>query len=441
MPVAKPVAGSRPATPSPLALPPSPPPRTAPARNLPAPIADTNFLVQTTPGPLPVNSEFAGEGIVSPLVQNRFRGPHQRSRKKVVLACVFVVVAGVLVLTFILLRDQLLGSKENHASGPGGSYNGEIRNLRNSQEKVFGVLGATSVWKLDSSLRSGLKAVLALQKTDADAWLAVGAKDFGTRKPRDAELVKEGKEHLENFFGETLELAEKTDTTELAGQTAQRLEFKGQIKQVFWQGECYLLMAAPTLEEAQQELTDLQRDNRGFVLIDERRGWREQPPTLDTFQGSKVPLALSAPEGVWEKKDPAEVDENGVLLLYGRYLKEKDNRKNSQVMVVAVEKQAKEALKSARAYFEDKKKEENKDYQLEPISDKAEGTLTAGKWKIPYVELRVQLGTQPTRYFLVAALDNAGQTIAILCDSTWESRQIWRQDFLDLLRMFQLKKK
>jgi len=121
------------------------------------------------------------------------------------------------------------------------------------------------------------------------------------------------------------------------------------------------------------------------------------------------------------------------LFLFGRYLKEKDNRKNASVLILALDKKAslKESLTDARAYFDGKKKEEDKNYQTEPITEKGEELL----------ELRLLLGNEPKRYVLLAVADGGAQHFAILCDCTWESRQIWRQDFLDLLRTFQLKKK
>jgi hypothetical protein len=409
-------------------------------------------LTQTPP---PAGNDFVTDGIVSPLVQNRFRRPPQKSWKKFILAGVFVILAGGLVLAFILLRDQFLGNREHTTAGPGQPFNGEIRNQKNSQEKVFRILTAKNTWKMDSNLRSGLKAVLALQRSDADAWLAVGAKDYGTRKPRPAELVKEGKEHLEGYFGETLELAEKTENAELAGQQDQRLEFKAQIKQVFWQGECYLLtkngigywflMAAPTFEEAQRELTELQQDNRGLVLLEERRGWREQPPKMESFKGNKFPVYLSAPEGVWEQFKAEDQDERGELFLFGRYLKEKDNRKNASVLILALDKKPslEESLKDARAYFDSKKKEEDSKYQTEPIAEKGEEGVLRRIGDVPgrILDLRLQLGNEPKRYILLAVADGGAQHFAIVCDCTWESRQIWRQDFLDLLGTFQVKKK
>src|SRR5262249_55437159 len=138
-------------------------------------------------------------------------------------------------------------------------------------------------------------------------------------------------------------------------------------------------------------------------------------------------------------------DERGELFLFGRYLKEKDNRKNASVLVLGLDKKAslKESLADARAYFDSKKKEEDKNYQAEPSADKGEDGISNAIGARPgrILELRLLLGNEPKRYVLLAVADGGEQHFAILCDCTWESRQIWRQDFLDLLRTFQLKKK
>jgi hypothetical protein len=395
------------------------------------------------------------EKLVSPMVRARLRGRGTSTVKRLIGVVVFLIVAGGAVLAFVAYRNRL--QKEQDAvkgnvakSGEDSKFTGRMLNVNNSDEKAFQIVASAKTWRQDEGLKRGLKAILALKRSEGDdgeqsraAWIAAAAKDFGLRKPRDAELVKEGLERLENLFGETLELKEKPESKELAGRRAQAIEFKGTLKQVVWRGECYMLtrhgigywfyIAAPTLPEAREELEELQKDKRGFALADERDGWSEQPPKSETFRSDKLPLSLTAQEAVWQKQDVNEVDEHGVLLLYGRYLQEKDNRKNARVLVVALEKQA-TPLKAARSYFEEERKKENKDYQFEPSG---EGVI--GERKIAYVEVKVQLGPQPTRYFLIAAIQGQANTIGILCDSTWESRQIWRQDFLDLLKTFRLK--
>jgi hypothetical protein len=369
-------------------------------------------------------------------------------------------LAGGAVFAFLRWRGDMVPAKDAPAEGF-KKFSGVIRTADNRDEKTFRLV-VSPKWQMDNGIKTGLKANMALYcdepSGDAEhshaAWLAVAAKDFGTRKPRDAEMLKEGIDRLENHFGESLELAEKADVKELIGLRAQRLEFRGMVKQVSWRGECYTLfqhgigywfyIAAPTLEAAQQELADLQADKRGFVLIDERRGWREQPPARETFTGSKFPLSLSAPEGVWEKFPATDQDERGDLFLFGRYGKEKDNRKNASVLIIAMDQQPglKEALKSARMYFEEKKKEEDKDYQTFPVTEGSDGINNPiGDRPGRLIDLRLQLGNEPKRYMLLAVADGSGQTFAVRCDCTWENRQIWREDFLDLLRTFKLRKK
>ena len=47
---------------------------------------------------------------------------------------------------------------------------------------------------------------------------------------------------------------------------------------------------------------------------------------------------------------------------------------------------------------------------------------------------------EPKRYFLLAVINDPGIAYVVLCECTWESRQIWRQEFLDLLRSLTVKK-
>jgi hypothetical protein len=392
--------------------------------------------------------ELTPERIVAPGRGRRKHGSRTWVRW-LMLGAGLAVAAG-LVVVFLQFQEQL--TPKDAQTGPADKFTGEITNLSNKKEKVFRIVVPRSMWKLDNNVRAGLKAVLALQRSDPEAWVALAAKDFGTRSPRAAELAKEGIERLKGHFGDTLELAEKADVDELAGERAQRLVFKGMTRQVFWNGVCYafthagvgywFFVAAPTLDNAEQTLADLQKE-RALSLVDERRGWSEQPPKLDTF--GKKRTSLSAPEGVWTEFEASDVDERGDLLLTGRYLKEKDNRKNASVLIVALAKQPnlKEDLKAARTYFEDRKKEEDKDYRLIPVSDKADDpgvTATIGERQGRMLDLRVQLGNEIKRHLLLAVVDAGGQAFAIRCDCTWESRQIWRQDFLDLLQSFKLRK-
>ena len=434
-----------PAPPLPLAKPvavPSP----APA---PAPEACDVDVVPAESEAAPLDPPLALAEGTGPLVRRRTARKKTWGWQKLTMAaCVLLGLAGLGIGGFFLLRD-LLQDDGSSGSGTVQVLNATVRNLKNQDEKVFKLSLPKDVWVGDMQLKTTLKALVAL-KSDAPAWLAVAVKDYGMHKPRNAELVQEAMERLEQYYGEALEVAATTEQAQLAGISGQRLTFKGQLNNVFWWGECYMLahhgfgywffIAAPTLPEAQQHLAELQANNRGFVPVTERRGWREQPPPRETFFAQGLPVSLSAPQGVFSKHDHTEEDAKAKLLLLGRYLKEKDNRKNAHVVVLALTPQPelKEAIKEARTYIEEIKKNESKDNRVTAVDEKPEAELgvlqDVGNRRGRVGEFALYVQNQPARYYLLAVVNDGDSNVVVWCDATWDSRAIWRQDFLELLR-------
>ncbi len=56
------------------------------------------------------------------------------------------------------------------------------------------------------------------------------------------------------------------------------------------------------------------------------------------------------------------------------------------------------------------------------------------------IDLKVLFGDEPKRYFFLAVVNDPDTAYGIVCESTWESRQIWRSDFVDILRTMKIKK-
>lgn len=333
-----------------------------------------------------------------------------------------------------------------------------VRNLKNEDEKAFKVAVPKNSWTHDDDIRKGFGARIALRHPDGESWVAVTAKDFGTVRPRDAELINEAIDRLKQMYPDSLELGDKATSVQLAGQSAQRLDFKGQFKAVPHRGEAYVLthngfgywlfVAGPTLDDAQRTLEELQANNHGFACVSERRGWREQPPKTEPFGGSKYPFHVRAPEGVWEKFNPLDGDEAGDLYLIGRYLKEKDNRKNASALAMLLPRQEslKDAVKFARSYVEEAYKKEF-DFIKRPIKlveaegEESEGQkVNVGNRPGRMVELKVLLDGEPTRYMILAVTNEEDRVFVLRFESTWEHRQIWRQDFLDLLKTVRINK-
>jgi hypothetical protein len=57
------------------------------------------------------------------------------------------------------------------------------------------------------------------------------------------------------------------------------------------------------------------------------------------------------------------------------------------------------------------------------------------------IDLKLQIGDEPEpqRYYLLSVVNEPDVCYAILCECSWKSRPIWRQDFLDVLRTLRLK--
>ena len=287
-----------------------------------------------------------------------------------VLVILFVIALSIgvvgSVVVFIVYVSPIGPIKEGGTRSADYSVvTGNARNLKGADEKAFRLLLLTNTWDADRDLNThlGVGGTERRNKSD-ELWLAIAVKDYGTTRPRDAELVQQGIEKLEGHFGESLELAAKTEPAEVAGVTAQRLTFKGQLGAVVSWGECtmfshhgfayWIFIGGPSVEDIGRYAAELKKPETGIALETERKGWREQPAKTETFVATDGLVSLTAREGVWEKSTPANVDfETGTLLLLGRFAKEKDNTKNAHLQVFTMDQQAdlKEALKQAERFL------------------------------------------------------------------------------------------
>jgi hypothetical protein len=465
-PAAKPVAWTaKPVAPpaAPLARPVAAPARAAAPVARPEEDIDVDLVEDAPPpppaAPVPDAGAFATDG---PLVKPR--GPRRRTwgqliARLAVIGFVLLLAAGIVLgagyyVFFVALDVNSIGGGGGLAGSGASTFTGLVRNLNNQDEKAFRLVLSRDTWAPGKELSRRLGALTAWKHKEADVWFAVAVKDYGTQRPRDAELVKQGMERLAQHFGDNLELAAKTEPTDFAGEQAQALTFKGAVGAVNWWGKCILftqdgigywfIAAGPTLDELRPHLAKLKADN-SFTVVTDRRGWREQPPRMETFAAANGAFSLTAPASVWEKYPATAVEfEGGVLYLFGRFLQEKDNAKNAHLQAFTMDKQAdlKEALKAARTYIERLKKEQNSNYKFELAGDEqgaqSEQGLAEDIGARPgrLIDLKMLFGETPSRFYLLGVVNEGPNTVVFVCDCTWQSRQIWRQDFMELLRSY-----
>ncbi len=466
-PLAKPVspiAPGYPSAPVPTARPPmapaaSPPPAVArpvaplPAQPLNQPAFDPAFELPP-PAPPPGLPGFeASATALGPMVSRQQPKKSNLYGKILGTLAVLILMGGVATSIYLLATRE----REKTVHKP-GAIEGRFQSLSNSEELAFVVTVPKAVWQKDGLIRSRLGATVAMARTGPDAFFAVSLKDYGQYKPRDAELLREGIKRLEALFSDGLELSPKAEKAQLADKPAQRLEFRGQLKTVFWSGELYLLayqgiaywfvIAAPHLKDAQDELKTL-TEEKSFVIQTQRHGWTEQPVKLDIFKGERLPLQMHAYLGVWEQFKARDEDERADLVLFGRYVKdnEKDNRKNASVLVLTLEPQPglKEGIKAAFEDLEKKKQGEIEGSTIQPAEEKTDPLndsgppIDIGNRRGKIVEFRVVGDDKPKRYVMMAIIVEDERLLVVRCECIWEHRQIWRQDFLDLLQTLKVK--
>ena len=366
--------------------------------------------------------------------------------------CVVVIAVG-FVINFFGGVQALFSKSE------GDTVIGTIRNAKNESEEIYKLVLPKKDWSPDTEVKRSLKAHTAWRHNTQDFWFALVVKDYGMVKPRDAEMLREGIEKLEEQFGPAMELAKMAESVKFGALTAQKLQFAGIIREARWLGECYMFFnsgIAYWLFIASPDGADIERfgaelPEKNIFTISERRGWREQPVPVVTFASDNAKIEMTAPKEVWEKAPNSKDDyETGELFLFGVFLDKKDNRKNASLHVIRIAKKENlvDAVKAAQEVLDAKVKADNKDFKIVHAADAADTTAgqkemgevtDVGNRRGRMIDLKLQENEKPIRYYLVAVINESDGGYAILCECAWDSRQIWRQDFLDILRSLRVK--
>jgi hypothetical protein len=447
-PMGKPAASPVPRPPAPRAAPVAPPPVTPvspPPPDVPEidvePLDEPADLAEAAVEP----DEFVSGEDAGPLVRSRGVVKNRWGAKHFIVLGMAVIALGVLLTCAILYGPEGFRQITGFGGGDDRLLVGRVRNLENKDEKTFKLALPQESWVMDKDLRTRFKAVTAWKSNteERSAWFALAVQDYGQQRPREAELMKAAVDGLQAHFGDALELSNKATPATLGGQEGMSLKFKGTANSVHWEGEAYMLayhgfgywlyIAAPSWAEAATIKAELEKN---FTLDTDRRGWTEQPPKMEAFTAAAAPLSLSVPAAVWEKTNAKDEEVTGELFLFGRFQREKDNRKNAALLVFTIDKKSDlaESMKEARNYIEKRKQEENMKYKLAPAEEGADvRSEQVGDRPGRLLELKLLHGDEPKRYYLLAVVHHGEKAFVARCDCVWEHRQIWRQEFLNAL--------
>jgi hypothetical protein len=388
------------------------------------------------------------------------------------LAVVFILLGGALAV-FLAIR-RFSGSEERPPL-----YEGEVATevvtiqgiSKGKPEPAFKVvLPKDKGWSRDETVKKKMKALTAWWDDDKQVYLAVAAKDYGIRKPREAELVQVGMDALTGYFDEdTLEMEQTPQPSEPKGwDNARKLKFKGQAGAVAHFGEMHYfsrhgigfwvyLYGPPgkdsDYEKAQSTLKWLEDVRLGMTVVDERKGWTEREPPLEPFDSVSGLLSLNVPERLYSKSIAAkELEDEPDLSLLGRFqekseAKERDNRKNAHIEVYLLEREAslEDAMKKAKEHVLGRLAAGSEGYKLIAAPD-VDGASDLGKeTEIGGRAGRVGdfcllLGDKRERLVVIGVVDVGDKLCVIACNVVWEHRPIWHSDFHDVMAKARLKK-
>jgi hypothetical protein len=412
----------------PMATPLSPPPVAIVSPPLATPIAtpvpprpiapDPAIFIPEAPAPLPPSP--SDPAFVVPNFTGVAGTPFQKGdRKRRLLVRTFAVGISVciVVAAVAFLIMQFGGPLGMFTNPEGDTFTGLLRNSKRDNEKIYKLLLPRSDWSPDTEIRSRFKAHTAWKRDGEDFWFALVVKDFGMHKPRDAEMVSDAIDTLGQFFAGDVELARAAEPIKFAALPAQKLPFAGAYRESRWLGDCYmffnngigywLFAASPDREVLDRIGSDLA--GKQFVVLSERRGWREQPMPTTTYATDNGKLEITTPKDGWSAGESKGEFETGELELAGIYKKEKDGRKNASLTIFTANGPAdlSAALKAAREKVEAKAKSDDDRYTIVLADDKetADGKeIDFGNRTGRMLELTLQHQDRPMRYYLLAVM-------------------------------------
>lgn len=435
------------------------PPLAAPVQASPVAVAEA-VPANSAPPPseesIPEGTFFnPGAGPIGPLVHS---GSAKRRTNWTKIAIAFFAVGFAICLVVIGIALIVIyvapGALGGRGLAEGDTFTGILRNQKGESEKVYKLVLSRADWTPDIDIRNRFEAHTAFKHNEEVCWFALAVKDFGMQRPRDSDLLRMAVSRLEGYFGDALELGAKADAGKFAEQASLRLQFRGVTKSTQWDGECHVFfkngvaywMFIASNDKAVAERFAEELSTSHVRVESARYGWREQPAPTETFASSSGKFEFTVVKGAWERTP----DEKYELVLGGTYQEKKDNSKNAIVWIYTLEKQADlaAAVKVVQSDWGDKLKEQiNANAKLLHAPEVTPGQPELGELnnvgnrRGRIVDLKMQLADEakPRRYYLMAVVNDPDICYAILGECAWESRAIWRQEFVEMFKSFRVK--
>jgi hypothetical protein len=321
-------------------------------------------------------------------------------------------------------------------------------------------------WRPDRGVGDRLSAQMALSRQRPRSHMALLYRDYRRRSPSEAELLDEALKRLRTYFKPLdyedpfLPENQREPKAKLGGQPAFVLEFAGTDGAVEMRGQCYLMTyrgygywfftwgpaeQRPALEEGWAAL------RRGFQLLNDREGWKEQPRQTVPFDGSAVPYRLDFAKDLWHPEaNPKDYDDKAELWLRGfEPVVDEETGKKTRVehagraahVVVLVLPKAPDLPKANQAALDfllqhKKEKEEQPGATLAPAKDPRtdkpvlDRDAAVGAFRGHLSKLRIEHDKEHVRFALLGVVHRPEEgVLVVFCECPWERRDFWEREF------------
>jgi hypothetical protein len=317
-------------------------------------------------------------------------------------------------------------------------------------------------WRHDKDLGK-MGANLGMSRSNPRSHLAIRYWDYKTRTPSDAELLADILKKLRPYFHSFEYQTPFTDkrrgrTGELDGEEAIVFRFQGTDKssETVMDGEVYMLSRrgyaywfvtwGPQGDERLKQIWETARER--FKFANDREGWRPRKQESETFRDADLGIQINYIKGLWEAEtNPKDYDTACTLALKGfepsrdeetgKLRPDRFAGRLATVQVLTLENKAdlQAAYQAALEYITKKHKTLYPDTKIE--LDKKANTNTilneVGAFRGQISRLRVQLTPDNEKFAMLAVVNQAKGDVVVYCECSYDRRDFWDREFLNLL--------
>jgi len=314
-------------------------------------------------------------------------------------------------------------------------------------------------WALDDDTRAklGPPMLLAFKRTEPDAYIAIGAKDFETREPRPSEL----RAAVDHIMDRNFEEARHTNIPDasflgqpaVVGFTFQAITKEGtRVAGLFFatshKGIGYWSISWAGEKDAEEQASAFEAVRDKLKLEKSRENWSAKEQPVRTFGGHALSYQVLDGEDIWKEPDAKDrpvtgEDPNGDLLLLAKVKeKGKDFFHEATLVTLLLDSDGGDPLAQARKYVEERRTADVKaaDDKFTPKflerSGAPDGDPPSNPVDTPTPVVRLQMTVQgassSSKLLVISALKIGGRVVAVHASCAWTERELFEAKLMQI---------